>query len=206
MQLLAISSASAFPGFANARIAATGDADRHPRIAPHRRRYTLTRDDVLQRRRFDDAVARSAYPIDIHNPSGSGTTTHRLPPGNGLRDSLPLLGADQPSTAARRRSLHLDDARSAGVDAPDADRDDARSSGRNRGGARVRSAACAPATSTRATARAADRRRRRPAARGGARERRASRLRARTASRSSSRTWAIGARRSCARSTIRAVR
>ena len=30
---------------------------------------------------FDDAVARSAYPIDIHNPSGTGTTTFRLPPG-----------------------------------------------------------------------------------------------------------------------------
>src|SRR6202043_2287182 len=29
----------------------------------------------------DAAVARSAYPIDIHNPAGSGTTTHRLAPG-----------------------------------------------------------------------------------------------------------------------------
>jgi hypothetical protein len=35
----------------------------------------------LEARRFDDAVARSAYPIDIHNPAGSGTTTHRLPAG-----------------------------------------------------------------------------------------------------------------------------
>jgi hypothetical protein len=35
----------------------------------------------LEGRRFDDAVARSAYPIDVHNPSGSGTTTKRLPPG-----------------------------------------------------------------------------------------------------------------------------
>jgi len=26
-------------------------------------------------------VARSAYPIDIHNPSGSGTVTRRLPAG-----------------------------------------------------------------------------------------------------------------------------
>ena len=39
------------------------------------------REDVLEARRFDDAIARSAYPIDIHNPSGSGTTTHRLPAG-----------------------------------------------------------------------------------------------------------------------------
>jgi len=44
--------------------------------------YTLTADDLLNARTFDDAVARSAYPIDIHNPSGSGTTTHRLPSGS----------------------------------------------------------------------------------------------------------------------------
>ncbi|MBV8601649.1 MAG: FAD-dependent oxidoreductase, partial [Candidatus Eremiobacteraeota bacterium] len=43
--------------------------------------YTLTAQDVLEARQFPDAVGRSAYPIDIHNPSGSGTTTHRLPPG-----------------------------------------------------------------------------------------------------------------------------
>lgn len=69
------------PGFENARIAATGT---QIGIRESRRivgEYTLTRDDVLHGRRFDDAVARSAYPIDIHNPSGSGTTTHRLPEG-----------------------------------------------------------------------------------------------------------------------------
>jgi glycine/D-amino acid oxidase-like deaminating enzyme len=69
------------PGFERARIAATGT---QIGIRESRRivgRYTLTRDDVLQARRFDDAVARSAYPIDLHNPSGSGTTTHRLAPG-----------------------------------------------------------------------------------------------------------------------------
>ncbi|HEY1881469.1 MAG TPA: FAD-dependent oxidoreductase [Candidatus Cybelea sp.] len=68
-------------GFENARIAATGT---QVGIRESRRivgRYTLTRDDVLQGRSFDDAVARSAYPIDVHNPSGSGTTTHRLAPG-----------------------------------------------------------------------------------------------------------------------------
>ncbi len=70
------------PGFRNARIAATGT---QVGIRESRRivgRYTLTRDDVLQGRRFEDAVARSAYPIDLHNPSGSGTTTHRLAPGD----------------------------------------------------------------------------------------------------------------------------
>ncbi|HXP92186.1 MAG TPA: FAD-dependent oxidoreductase [Candidatus Binatia bacterium] len=69
------------PGFANARIAATGT---QIGIRESRRIvgvYTLTADDVLHARTFEDAVARSAYPIDIHNPSGAGTTTHRLPPG-----------------------------------------------------------------------------------------------------------------------------
>jgi hypothetical protein len=69
------------PGFENARIAATGT---QIGIRESRRivgEYTLTRNDVLQARRFEDAVARSAYPIDIHNPSGTGTTTHRLPEG-----------------------------------------------------------------------------------------------------------------------------
>jgi FAD dependent oxidoreductase len=69
------------PGFENARLAATGT---QIGIRESRRivgEYTLTRDDVLHARHFDDAIARSAYPIDIHNPSGSGTTTHRLPEG-----------------------------------------------------------------------------------------------------------------------------
>jgi 2-polyprenyl-6-methoxyphenol hydroxylase-like FAD-dependent oxidoreductase len=80
MQLLAFFRRDV-PGFANARIAATA-----AQIGVRESRrivgaYTLTRDDVLAARTFDDAVARSAYPIDIHNPSGSGTTTFRLPPG-----------------------------------------------------------------------------------------------------------------------------
>jgi FAD dependent oxidoreductase len=80
MQLLAFFRRDV-PGFANARIAATAT---QIGIRESRRivgEYTLTRDDVLAGRTFDDAVARSAYPIDIHNPSGSGTTTFRLPPG-----------------------------------------------------------------------------------------------------------------------------
>jgi hypothetical protein len=43
--------------------------------------YQLSADDVLAARKFDDAVARGAYPIDIHNPKGSGTLLRRLPPG-----------------------------------------------------------------------------------------------------------------------------
>ena len=95
MQLLAFFRTSV-PGFANARIAATAT---QIGIRESRRivgEYTLTADDILHARTFDDAVARSAYPIDIHNPSGAGTTTHRLPEGSSYeipyRCMVPTLG------------------------------------------------------------------------------------------------------------------
>jgi hypothetical protein len=43
--------------------------------------YQLTADDVLGARTFDDVVARGAYPVDIHNPTGRGTVLKRVPPG-----------------------------------------------------------------------------------------------------------------------------
>ena len=55
--------------------------------------YQLDADDVLGARKFDDAIARGAYPVDIHNPSGAGTVLKRLPPGEAydipLRSLLP---------------------------------------------------------------------------------------------------------------------
>jgi hypothetical protein len=43
--------------------------------------YRLTAQDVLGARKFDDVIARGAYPVDIHNPKGSGTLLKRVPPG-----------------------------------------------------------------------------------------------------------------------------
>jgi hypothetical protein len=55
--------------------------------------YQLSAHDVLGARKFDDAIARGAYPVDIHNPTGSGTVLKRLPPGEAydipLRALLP---------------------------------------------------------------------------------------------------------------------
>jgi hypothetical protein len=55
--------------------------------------YQLTADDVLSARKFDDAIARGAYPVDIHNPAGAGTVLKRLPPGEAydipLRSLMP---------------------------------------------------------------------------------------------------------------------
>jgi len=56
--------------------------------------YQLTVDDVLSARKFDDGIARGAYPVDIHNPAGTGTVLKRLPPGEAydipLRCLMPL--------------------------------------------------------------------------------------------------------------------
>jgi hypothetical protein len=44
-------------------------------------RYLLTAEDVLSARHFSDGIACASYPIDIHNPSGSGTGIKRLKEG-----------------------------------------------------------------------------------------------------------------------------
>lgn len=44
--------------------------------------YVLTGDDVVQARKFPDGIARSNYPIDIHNPAGAGTVIRELPAGD----------------------------------------------------------------------------------------------------------------------------
>jgi hypothetical protein len=44
--------------------------------------YALTAQDILGAHKFDDAIARGTYPIDIHNPQGKGTLLMRLPPGD----------------------------------------------------------------------------------------------------------------------------
>lgn len=44
--------------------------------------YTLTADDVLEGRVFDDSICYCAYVIDIHNPLGSGTVIRHLRKGS----------------------------------------------------------------------------------------------------------------------------
>jgi hypothetical protein len=43
--------------------------------------YVLTVHDVLEASKFADGIARSNYPVDIHNPTGAGTLIQRVPPG-----------------------------------------------------------------------------------------------------------------------------
>jgi hypothetical protein len=66
--------------------------------------YCLTGEDVLSARKFDDAIARGSYPVDIHDPEGEGTVLQRLPPHEAydipLRCLLPR-GLDRMLTAGR---------------------------------------------------------------------------------------------------------
>lgn len=43
--------------------------------------YLLTAEDCLAARKFDDCITRGSYPVDIHNPAGTGTVIKAIPPG-----------------------------------------------------------------------------------------------------------------------------
>lgn len=69
------------PGFEKAVVAAVGSqigVRETRRIIGH---YVLNGLDVLDARRFDDVIARSGYPIDIHNPEGKGVTANFIREG-----------------------------------------------------------------------------------------------------------------------------
>jgi hypothetical protein len=92
------------PGFEEAYNAQSGVAVGVRETRRIRGRYTLTGEDVLLARKFDDAIARGSYPVDIHSPKGKGTVLKRLP----LRDDydVPLrcllpLGVDRLLVAGR---------------------------------------------------------------------------------------------------------
>ena len=69
------------PGFENAQIHSLAH---HIGVRETRRvkgLVWLTRDAFLERRKFPDAIARVRYPIDIHNPDGTGTEIVHMPEG-----------------------------------------------------------------------------------------------------------------------------
>ncbi|HUU27277.1 MAG TPA: FAD-dependent oxidoreductase [archaeon] len=43
--------------------------------------HQVTKEDLLECREFEDTVARGCYPIDIHNPTGGGTTIIEIEEG-----------------------------------------------------------------------------------------------------------------------------
>lgn len=92
--------------------------------------YTLTGHDILAARPFPDAVAHGAYPIDIHNPEGTGTLLKRVPMRPLLRHPAALSAAAGDGPAAGRGALHLGHARGALLLPCDAHRHGHRAGGR----------------------------------------------------------------------------
>ncbi|GGZ82255.1 FAD-dependent oxidoreductase [Streptomyces bluensis] len=92
------------PGFEDSYVVQSGT---HIGVRESRRivgDYQLTGHDVLAARSFPDVIAHGAYPVDIHNPEGTGTLLRRVPAGRfydiPLRCLLPR-GADRLLVAGR---------------------------------------------------------------------------------------------------------
>ncbi|PAZ11520.1 FAD-dependent oxidoreductase [Streptomyces sp. SA15] len=69
------------PGFEEAYVVQSGS---HIGVRETRRvlgDYRLTGHDILAASAFPDVIAHGAYPVDIHNPRGSGTVLKRVPTG-----------------------------------------------------------------------------------------------------------------------------
>jgi len=69
------------PGFENSYIISIG-----PQVGVRETRrivgdYVLTEEDVLGAKKFDDGIALNNYPVDIHNPAGTGTVLKHLKAG-----------------------------------------------------------------------------------------------------------------------------
>jgi hypothetical protein len=67
------------PGFEHAYDAQSGVSVGVRETRRIRGEYRLTGDDVLTARKFEDAIARGSYPVDIHDPEGKGTILKRIP-------------------------------------------------------------------------------------------------------------------------------
>jgi hypothetical protein len=74
------------PGFEHASISQVGT---QIGVRESRRidgQYVLQVDDVIAGRKFEDCIARSGYPVDIHDPSGRGVTAAWVEQGDGAYD------------------------------------------------------------------------------------------------------------------------
>ena len=69
------------PGFEDAELINMGDIGvrESRRVLGH---YYLTANELADCCKFPDAIARCSYPVDIHNPRGTGTIIKVIPPGD----------------------------------------------------------------------------------------------------------------------------
>jgi hypothetical protein len=70
------------PGFENAILQSAAGQIGVRETRRIRGEFYQTKEDVTGTRKYDDAIARSNYHIDIHNPTGAGTTLIRVPAGD----------------------------------------------------------------------------------------------------------------------------
>jgi hypothetical protein len=83
--------------------------------------YTVTGDDVVSRRKFDDAVGHGFWMVDIHDPEGSGSTTwsdQKIHPEPGTSYHIPyrmLLSRDLENLMAAGRCASADHQGMAGL-------------------------------------------------------------------------------------------
>jgi hypothetical protein len=76
------------PGFEAAYVAQSGIATCVRESRRIMGEYVLTAKDVLDAKKFDDAIALGSYPIDLHSPTGKGTILQKIKPGSAY--SIPL--------------------------------------------------------------------------------------------------------------------
>jgi hypothetical protein len=67
------------PGCAQCRLVTTPSHIGMRETNHMRGEYTLTRDDLMEGRMFEDAIALGGYHLDIHSPDHGGTETERPP-------------------------------------------------------------------------------------------------------------------------------
>ncbi|HRZ65174.1 MAG TPA: FAD-dependent oxidoreductase, partial [Spirochaetia bacterium] len=73
--------AARIPGFSKARLLASGEEIGIRNSRQVEGEYRLTDEDILLSRPMPDAIAHSAYPIDMHSSTGGGTDSRFLPEG-----------------------------------------------------------------------------------------------------------------------------
>ncbi|WP_214628218.1 FAD-dependent oxidoreductase [Paenibacillus agaridevorans] len=86
------------PGFERASVSAVGTQIGVRETRRMIGQYVLSGQDVLSARKFADVIARSGYPIDIHNPEGKGVTANFIREGGAYdipyRSIVPLQTAN----------------------------------------------------------------------------------------------------------------
>lgn len=69
------------PGFENAIVSHTGPSIGIRSSRQIKGLYTITEEDIISGKKFDDAVVCYAYPIDIHSPTGEATYSTKIKKG-----------------------------------------------------------------------------------------------------------------------------